>query len=111
MLRLFLGKPASPAPRGSKRPPLQFEKGVISHKPISKRSKGCPPHTEGRLSSTQVSSGAQEEEIQSHVLSTHQILRPIPTVSKGLLKQASTIMAFQGTLLRERTGADYKGPH
>lgn len=32
----------------------------------------------------QVFIGAREEQIQSHALSTHQILRPIPTVDKGL---------------------------
>lgn len=59
---------------------------------------------------SQVSIWAREEQFQSHTLSTHRILRPVLTVSIGL-KQASTIVAFQFTLLWERSGADYKGPH
>lgn len=72
--------------------------------------RGHPQPTVRTGYDSQVSIWAREKQFQSHTLSTHRILRPVLTVSKGL-KQASTIVAFQFTLLWERSGADYKGPH
>lgn len=71
---------------------------------------GPPPPTARAGYHSQVSIWAREEQFQSHTLSTHRILRPFLIVSIGL-KQASTIVVFQFTLLWERSGADYKGPH
>lgn len=83
MLRLFLEKPAPS--RGVKQPPLQLRKngeGRVINLFLKCPRDACPKLRTGNL--PQVFTGAREEQIQSHALSTHQILRPIPTANKGL---------------------------
>lgn len=82
MLRLFLEKPAPS--RGVKQPLLLLRKngGHVTNLFLK-----CPRAARPELRAgypPQVFIGAREEQIQSHALSTHQILRPIPTVNKGL---------------------------
>lgn len=96
--RFFLGKPVHIRDDG-RSSPIHFQ-----------NERGHPQPTARTGYHSQVSIWAREEQFQSHTLSTHRILRPVLTVSIGL-KQASTIVVFQFTLLWERSGADYKGPH
>lgn len=82
-LRLFLEKPAPS--RGIKQLPLQLRKNGGGR--VINLFLKCPRDTHPKLRTRnlpQVFTGVREEQIQSHALSTHQILRPIPTANKGL---------------------------